>query len=132
MASRHGRSAAAVTHFACAAHICDRSGPHVPVMSVFLSKAAALLKLKMGYSRTPSCFLSLCPHTVKFPQKPLGWTHNLSRTTTRDLERIIRNSQLTKMQAQKSSVTWDTPPSPTPHHPTPRNDHWRMEITSST
>lgn len=28
-------------------HICNRSGPHVPVMNVFLSKAAALFELKM-------------------------------------------------------------------------------------
>lgn len=71
MASCHERSAAAVTHFTCAAHICNRSGPHVPIMSVFLSKAAALFKLKMCYGRAPSCFLPFCPHTVKFPKSLL-------------------------------------------------------------
>lgn len=106
MASCHEWSAAALTHVTCAVHICDRSGPHVPIMSVFLSKAAALCKLKMCYGRAPSCF----PSHTKVPQKPFGWRHNLSRVRARDLETIMANSQQTQMQAQKSGMTWGPPP----------------------
>ena len=86
MASRHKWRAAAVTHFACAVHICDRSDPHVPIRSLFLSKAAALFKLQMCYSRTPSCFLSLCPHTVKVPPKPFGWRQSFMPKNQRPRE----------------------------------------------
>lgn len=34
-------------HTCSSVHICNRSGPHVPIMNVFLSKAAALFELKM-------------------------------------------------------------------------------------
>lgn len=102
-------SAAAVTHVTHAVPICDRSGPHVPVMSAPPPRAAALFKLKMCYSRPPSRSLSLRPHTVKFPQSLLDGDRTFLHNSQRPRENY-REWPLTKMQAQKSGVTRDPHP----------------------
>ena len=123
MASRHDRSATAVTHVTCAVPVCDPSGPHMPVRRVFLSKAAELFQLKMCNSRPPSCYLSFCPHRSRSP-RPFGQRHNFLCTTSRDPEKVTAaNSWPTPARAQKSGMTCG------PHLWT---DPRRVAITSAT
>lgn len=65
-------------------HICNRSGPHVPIMNVLLSKAAALFELK-NVCRGGAGFPAVSSPSSSYrevPSKPFGWKQTVVYTGT--------------------------------------------------